>query len=251
MADAIASYVRAASLEAGARTLHGLERWLLRCSEVPTTPFLDPAVFEWVPTLEAAWRDIRAELDDILQHRRHLPNFQDISPDVATITDDDLWKTFFFFGYGYRSEANCARCPRTAALLEKVPGLTTAFFSILGPRKHVDAHRGPYRGVLRYHLGLLVPDPPETCGINVGGQTRHWREGASLLFDDGYEHFAWNDTDQTRAVLFADVIRPLRRPAATVNRAVLAAIARSPFLRDAKRRHEAWERDFSLVLGQP
>lgn len=243
--------LREVSLEAGERVLYGFERWLLRSSEVPTTPFLDPGTFDWTAAMEAGWTDMREELEEVLVHRDELPNFQEISPDVATITDDDLWKTFFFCGYGYRSEPNCTRCPRTAALLEQVPGLVTAFFSILYPHKHVDDHRGPYRGVLRYHLGLKVPEPPEACGIRVAGEVRHWHEGASLLFDDGYEHSAWNDTDELRAVLFLDVIRPLHRGADQVNRALLRAISWSPFLRDAKRRHEAWEHRFdALVAGR-
>ena len=247
MASTIRDRIGEASLEAGARVVQGLERWVLRSSLVPTTPFLDPGVFDWVPALEAGWKDIREELDAVLEHRDELPNFQDISTDQATITDDDRWKTFFFFGYGFKSEANCARCPRTTELLERVPGMTTAFFSILSPHKHIGEHRGPYRGVLRYHLGLKVPEPVDACGIRVGGEVGHWAEGSSLLFDDGYEHSAWNDTDGTRVVLFMDVMRPLRRPAADVNRALIKAIGVSPFVRDAKRRHEAWERRFEAL----
>jgi beta-hydroxylase len=144
-------------------------------------------------------------------------------------------------------DANCARCPRTTALLGQIPGLVTAFFSILSPHKRIPPHRGPYRGVVRCHLGLIIPDPPESCGISVGGQVRHWHEGETMFFDDGYEHSAWNDTGETRAVLFLDVIRPLRRPAAEVNRTLLKAIGASPFLQDARRRHEAWERRFESL----
>jgi beta-hydroxylase len=71
-----------------------------------------------------------------------------------------------------------------------------------------------------------------------------------MFFDDGYEHYAWNDSDETRVVLFLDVLRPLRRPAADVNNALLRAISRSPFLRDAKRRHRAWERRFEVLARQ-
>jgi aspartyl/asparaginyl beta-hydroxylase (cupin superfamily) len=239
-----------ASLQAGAAVLRGFERWVLRSSLVPTTPFLDPADFDWVPALEAGWGDIRAELDAVLERQADLPNFQDISVDQATITDDDQWKTFFLFGFGFRSDGNCARCPRTAALLEQVPGMTTAMFSILGPGKHIEAHRGPYRGILRYHLGLRIPEPASAAGISVGGEVRHWAEGKSLVFDDGYEHFAWNDTDGVRVVLFVDVVRPLRRPAAEVNKGLIKAIAVSPFVRDAKRRHEAWEKRFEALQSQ-
>jgi ornithine lipid ester-linked acyl 2-hydroxylase len=43
------------------------------------------------------------------------------------------------------------------------------------------------------------------------------------------------------------VIRPLRRPAASVNRALLKGISASPFLRDAKRKHQAWEQRFERL----
>ena len=85
-----------------------------------SVPPLD--TFAWIPDLEDDWPTIRAELDQVLSYRDDLPNFQDISVDQASITDDDGWKTYFFFGYGFRSEANCARCPQTAALLERSPG---------------------------------------------------------------------------------------------------------------------------------
>lgn len=233
--------------EAGASVLRRLEGWVLQSSLVPTTPFLAADTFDWVAGLEANWRTIRSELDGLLDHRAELPNFQDISTDQASITNDDGWKTFFFFGYGFRAEGNCARCPQTAALLDGVPGLTTAFFSILSPGKHIGRHRGPWRGVLRYHLALRVPEPAGAAGIRVGGEEAHWEEGRSLLFDDGYEHEAWNDTGGVRVVLFVDVVRPLRPPAAQVNAALIRAISASPFVRDAKRRHQAWERRFESL----
>lgn len=233
--------------QAGGRILHRLEHRLLQSSLVPTTPFLPTSVFPWVHELEAQWTTIRGELDEVLSYRDDLPNFQDISVDQASITDDDGWKTFFFFGYGFRSDANCERCPKTAELLERVPGLTTAFFSILSPGKHIGQHRGPWRGVLRYHLALKVPQPASAAGIRVGGEVAHWEEGRSLLFDDGYPHAAWNDTAGVRVVLFVDVVRPLRPGAAAVNSALIRAIALSPFVRDAKSRHQAWERRFEAL----
>ena len=186
----------------------------------------------------------------MLEDQEHLPNFQDISVDQATMTTDDRWKTYFLYGYGFRSEANCARCPETARLCAEIPGMKTAFFSILAPGKHLPAHRGPYKGVMRYHLGLLIPEPAESCGIRVDTETRHWAEGESMIFDDTYEHEAWNDTDATRVVLFVDFVRPLRAPARWVNAAVLWAIAFSPFIGDAKRRHNDWEKRFEAIKAR-
>lgn len=221
-----------------------LERTILRSSLVGTSAFLRPDDFPWVRRLEENWRDIRSELELVLRYRDDLPAFHEISADVSDISDEN-WKTFFFYGYGFRSETNCARCPRTAELLAGVPGLTTAFFSILAPGKRITPHRGPWKGVIRYHLGLIVPEPADACGISVGGEVAHWREGGSLIFDDAFEHAAWNDTTGTRVVLFLDVLRPCRFPGSWVNRSVIWVVAHSPFIRDAKRRHLAWERGFA------
>ena len=51
-------------------------------------------------------------------------------------------------------------------------------------------------------MALKVPEPAEDAGIDVGGEVAHWQEGKSLVFDDTYQHFAWNDTDGIRVVLF-------------------------------------------------
>jgi aspartyl/asparaginyl beta-hydroxylase (cupin superfamily) len=234
----------------GDRLLKLVNRAIGRQSKLPVQPFYRPSDFAWVAPLEANWKKIRAELDTLLAHRDALPNFQDISTDQYNLTDDDRWKTYFFYGYGFRSDANCARCPETTRLIEAVPGMETAMFSILAPGKRIPPHDGPYKGVLRYHLGLVVPDAPvERVGIRVGGETAGWSEGASLVFDDTYEHAAWNDTDETRVVLFLDVVRPLREPMRTVNAAVIKAIGWSPFIQDAKRRHRDWERSYAEQYG--
>lgn len=231
-----------AATHLGGRALQSTESWLLKYSMVPTTPFLPLETFDWVSRAEAAVPDVQAELEDVLSHREDLPNFQDLSPDQKSLSSDAGWKTFFFLAYGFRSEANCQRCPKTAALLDSIPGLMTGMFSIFSPGKHLPPHRGPWRGVLRYHLALKVPEPASACGIKVGGELAHWEEGKSLLFDDGYTHEAWNGTDSVRVVLFCDILRPLRPPADQVNRALIKAVGWSPFVQDARSRHEEWEK---------
>jgi beta-hydroxylase len=135
-------------------------------------------------------------------------------------------------------------CPRTAALMREIPGMTTAMISILSPRKHILDHRGPYKGVLRYHLGLVVPEDAASCRIRVGEDFRHWQAGKSMIFDDTFNHEVWNDTDETRVVLFVDVLRPLPFPESAINRAIVKAIGYSPFVLDAKRNQQAWERRY-------
>ncbi len=129
-------------------------------------------------------------------------------------------------------------------MLDSIPGLKTAFFSVLAPGKHIPAHSGPYKGVLRGHLGLMIPEPREQCRIRVDDEIRHWEEGKCMVFDDRFDHQVWNDTDGSRVVLFIDVERPLPTPIALINKAAMKLISVSPFIRDAKQRHSDWERKF-------
>ena len=228
-------------LKYGRKVLQQVQKGIGNASLVGDQPFFSPAQFSWGRMLEDNWRVIRAELDEVLKHRQDLPDFKDISPDQKHLAQENKWKTFFFFAYGLETPANAARCPRTAALLKQIPGAQTAFFSILSPRMHIAAHCGPYKGVIRCHLGLIVPEPKEQCRIRVGEQIAHWEEGKCMFFDDTYEHEVWNDTDGLRVVLFLDVLRPLRFPMSSVNRGIIKAIAASPFITDARKNHEAWE----------
>jgi aspartyl/asparaginyl beta-hydroxylase (cupin superfamily) len=223
-----------------------LARVVARSSRVPTTPFMSEKDFAWVKPLEGRWREIRRELEGVLTYRNELPAFHEINGDATNIGHDD-WKSYFFYGFGRKSEASCRRCPTTTALIEQVPGMTTAFFSILGPGVKLPPHKGPWKGFIRYHLGLVVPEAGERCGIEVGGEKAYWREGKSLIFDDTYEHRVWNDTTSTRVVLFLDVVRPCRFPGSLVNKAVIHMAGLTPFIQDSIRRHERWERKFEGV----
>ena len=233
----------------GKRIIWGLEKLIARYSLVATTPFLKSEQFSWVSTLEQNWQVIRDELDVVLQYTDELPRFQDISPDQGrNISQDNLWKTFFLYGYGAKMQQNCDYCPETTHIIEQIPGLKTAFFSILLPGKHIPEHRGPYKGVLRCHLALKVPQAKEQCGIRVDCEVRHWDEGKAIVFDDSYPHEAWNNTDETRVVLFLDVVRPMSFPASILNHSLITLIRWSPFIRDAELNQQKWDRKIAKIF---
>jgi beta-hydroxylase len=226
------------------RVVATVERLNLRCSAVGNPPLYDNAVFPWAEELERNWRTIRGELDRVLVRQDDLPGFHEISTDVSTISQDRGWKTFMLCGYGFRSEANIRLCPQTWRLCRKIPGLTTVMFSILEPGKHLPPHRGPYNGVLRLHLGLIVPEPRDRLGIRVEDRIYRWREGEAVIFDDAYEHEAWNNTPHARVVLFVDFVKPTRFPARPLNWLLLHLAMFTPFIREGVDNQRAWERKF-------
>lgn len=220
------------------------ERLNLRYAKYGNPSVYDNALFPWVADIERSWADIRVELDRVLLRRSELPNIQDITADAKSITTDSGWKIFLFLAYGIESKLNIALCPKTWRIVKQIPGLKTAMFSVFQPGKRLSPHRGPYNGVLRLHLGLLVPDHDGNLGIRIGSEKRSWSEGEVLIFDDAYEHEAWNETDMPRVVLFVDFEKPLKFPVNLINKALLKLALLTPYVREGDDNLRRWERAF-------
>lgn len=164
--------------------------------------FLDPGQFSFVGALQAAWADIRREC-------LALPN-DSYEPWVQRKMHGTGWSVYGLIAFNQRIEGALKFCPKTAAILRQIPGLTTAGFSRLAPRAHIKPHIGWVRTVYRLHMGLVVPPG---CGLRVGSETRFWQEGECLVFDDTVEHEAWNPSAEDRIVLLLDFLRPGAAPA--------------------------------------
>ena len=173
MALRLRERINRAFFELGRKIAWGIDDMFTRNSRIGTPAFFDPKLFPWIPKLEAATPAIRRELDSLLGFIDHLPIFQDLSPDQRYLNDEAGWKTYFFYAFGLPIPKACRRCPDTARALRAIPGMKTAFYSILRPGKHLPLHRGPYKGVLRLHLALRIPEPRLKCGIRVGDEVRH------------------------------------------------------------------------------
>ena len=200
---------------------------------------IDPAKFAWTKHIEENTALILAELKTILDEYDSIPNLGDLSEEQKRIIAGERnWKTFLLYTYGARINKNISQCPKTDKFVRTIPGMTTAFFSILEPHTSLIPHRGPYKGVLRYHLGLIVPQPRDLCGIKVNGETYHWEVGHSLIFDDTFIHEAWNNSDEKRIVLFVDFKRGYVFPINVLNNLMVALIGMSPFVSNVLKKLE-------------
>ena len=129
----------------------------------------------------------------------------------TALNNDRAWSALHLWRDGKRIDEACARAPKTAKIVEKLPlaGIPgrapTVFFSILQAGKHIRPHTGVTNTRTIIHLPLIVP--PD-CAFRVGGETREWVEGRAFAFDDTIEHEAWNRSEQDRAVLILDCWNP-------------------------------------------
>jgi ornithine lipid ester-linked acyl 2-hydroxylase len=226
---------------AGRRIMKAAADLMTRQSLVADRAVHDPRDFPFIATIEAEWPKISAEANQLLQFRAHLPAFHQISPDQKYISQGDSWKVFILYGFGVRSERNCARCPETARLLSTVPGLQSSFFSILAPHYHIPKHRGVTKSLLRAHLGLVIPQAADRCRMRIGDDTVRWEPGKCIVFDDFFHHEVWNDTDEERVVLIFDFERPMRPLGRMLNRFLMWGIKKSAYFKDAERNLKGWD----------
>lgn len=84
--------------------------------------------------------------------------------------------------------------------------------SKLEPGVKIPMHVGYYKGVLRYMVGISIPQKRDHVWLNVNGIVKHWSEGEGFIWDDTYPHAVYNNTSETRIVLYMDIARTHMHP---------------------------------------
>lgn len=196
----------------------------------------DTSEYPELALLAQNYETIRAECEALIGGTVRIPGMEELTSYTSGGIHQIAWKSFMFKSGSFIDE-NCALAPKTAALLAKIPGVYTAFFSVLEPNQHIKPHWGYWKGFVRYHLGVIIPDNnrDQKCWIRINpnawdrdnrsaieqGEKYFWHNGEAVLFDDTFLHDAANETDQVRVVLFLDVARKMPWPLALLNRVFL------------------------------
>ncbi len=176
-------------------------------SATPPRPYIDVAGFPELQPLVERWTDIRDEA---------LKLFDEGYIRMAEKHNDAGFRTFFRAGwkrfyvkwYDDALPSAKALCPVRRSWWPGIPSVNAAMFALLPPGARLGAHRDPYAGSLRYHLGLVTPNSPD-CYIRVDGQDYYWKNGEAVMFDETFVHTAENRTNMTRLILLCDIERPL------------------------------------------
>lgn len=173
---------------------------------------LDPeAQFPNYTKFVDAWEAIRDEV--VAARVEAAPLLQTVVPGQKRVATSDGvdWRMMVVRGYGIDIKANWERLPTLARLVSECPEVKSATVSFLGPRKHIPPHTGPFPGVLRFHLGLQVPqlsDGRPAAILTINGKDYDFGDGEYLLWDDTVVHELTNHSDEPRTALLLDVWRP-------------------------------------------
>ena len=233
--DTLKKPLRAFVKKNGKKLVRSIASIQSKQSAVPDTPKISNDYFPYLQPLVDEWKTIQSEAREVLKFREAIPGFQDISPDQYRLAKGKNWKTFIIYGFGQKLETNAKLTPRTAELLADIPNLQTAMFSILAPGYHIPAHKGVTKGILRSHIGLIIPKDHEKCRIRVDDTITPWREGEIFVFDDTYEHEVWNETDEERVILLFDFDRPMKFWGRLLNKTFLNIMKLTAFYKDPKK----------------
>ena len=236
--------------DAGERFTRAVGGFFGRQSLVEDKPFLSNAQFPFLEKFSENWEQIAAEARTILKNRDAIPAFQEISPEQHLIAKDKSWRTFFFYGFGQQVKKNCKQAPFTTSMLEQVPNIEIAWFSILAPGYHIPPHKGVTKGILRAHLGLLIPKEQENCKIRVDNEIQHWEPGKVFVLDDTFEHEVWNNTDEERVILIFDFDRPMKWPGRALLRFFIWAMKFTAFYQTPKKNLGTFEDRFEAATRQ-
>jgi aspartate beta-hydroxylase len=181
---------------------------------LPSIEIFDRDEFPWIAELEALTPDIQAELanvfDDEVEPYVQRPDTEPIEQ-WGELNRSKRWSAYHFANHGQIFPAHRSKCPKTAALLDRMPQpqvvnrSPAALFSILQPKTHIPPHCGVANFRLVCHLPLVLP--PD-CWLRVGNSKKYWKMGEAFVFDDSIEHEAWNGSDQRRTVLIFDIWHP-------------------------------------------
>lgn len=161
--------------------------------------FENTAQFTWVKEVEQQWQAIRAEL---------FANAEFRSMNGPQIVGEQGWKAIYLLNFTWKKHAACAKFPVTMKVLQSVPHLTFAAFSMLEPGASLQPHWGDTNTVMRCALGIEVPDRAPVCALKVGDETRSWEEGKIIMFNECHLHTAWNNSTKRRIILSFDTMRP-------------------------------------------
>ena len=166
--------------------------------------FFETKDLPWVATLENNWHIIREEFSAYINGEKEL---EQSSVNPPYLSDKTAWQNVYFWNFLWQKHHNCKRFPKTYTLLKSIPNLTFAEVTCLKGNSKILPHIGETNVTMRGHLGLKIPATLPKMGIQVGGQSRGWKEGEVILFSDAQLHHVWNDSDEDRFVLVFDVIQ--------------------------------------------
>ncbi len=130
------------------------------------------------------------------------------------LNSNHAWKNFGLIHNKFIFTENIKKCPRTYKLLKKIKKyINICGFSLMKENCLLDTHtddNGLKNNSLAYHLALIVPSNSKTCKLVIKSPDDNKlyymeeKAGNEFVFDATYEHYAYNQSNEDRIILYID-----------------------------------------------
>ena len=126
------------------------------------------------------------------------------------VVTDGSWLIYPLWYMGISLPFMTMYCPKLSSIAAKISrcGMAHPFSEALlswqQPHTHLAAHCSVDSLRLRYSVGVIIASD---CTLRVGEIKKHWETGESIIFEDCFEHEAWNG-DKSRLVFIIDTWHP-------------------------------------------
>ncbi len=187
------------------------------CSLIGNEVMYNTDTLETSKELIKFWKVFRKEALETYENYSTIKGdmfFEDI------VKTDKEWKKLYIKWHSDIDPVARKLCPETCKIIEIFPDIKIAMFSVLAPGAKILPHKGVYKGCLRFHLGLSTPNSDD-CFIIINEEKYSWKDGEGILLDDTYEHEVHNNTEETRIILFCDIVRPLNFIGSSINNTIM------------------------------
>ncbi|MFN8284403.1 MAG: aspartyl/asparaginyl beta-hydroxylase domain-containing protein [Chitinophagales bacterium] len=162
--------------------------------------YFDASNYSWTALLPENYEQILKEFE-LFNEQHHLqPYFY-----KAQAKNTGKWKTLPLITWNI-TRKNLKHFPNTKQILDKIPGLVSASFSMLEAGGEIVKHRGDTDAHIRTHLCLYTATDNTKIAFNVNNISKNWETGKCLLFCDAHVHGGYNHSNEDRLVMIIDVL---------------------------------------------
>lgn len=166
-------------------------------------PFYDVENFPELQPLIDNWEKIR---DEVLEYERQTAAKVQMSSVSPAEVKGSYWSLMYLKSFNRIYHKNVEHFPFTWSVVQKIPNIVFTSINILAPHTEITPHHGDTNGIVRGHLGLIVPAHYPDIKINVGGQEKGWEEGKIFCFMNVVKHWVVNNSDHKRYVMMFDFV---------------------------------------------
>ncbi len=178
------------------------------------------------------FKDVKLVWEQLKESDGIIKPIDQISNDQKELNRSKKWDALILYAFGNKNRKVLKSAVFFDRFIQKyADSITLVMFSILKPGMQLQKHTGNNHHVLRYQL-VIENTGYEKTGLVIDNNTLVLKEKEFVVFDDTFEHEAWNNSNTNRVVLIIDFIKPFPFGLRWMNKLMINRYATSEYVKN-------------------